>query len=440
MVCIAVLAAVVAHADSGYKVGVGSVVITPEKNIWLAGYASRKAPAEGKEHDLYAKALALEDPAGVRAVLVTTDLVAVSSTLAHAVADRVQQAYNVPRERFLITASHTHSGPVTNDRLYDMYGLDDAQAALISEYTATLPDRILKAVETAIASLEPCTLHWGHGEAGFAKNRRAFVLGGMANAFNPIGPVDHDVPVLLARNADGKPKAVLFGYACHNTTLSWQFYCGDYAGFAQTYLEQALPGATALFVSGCGADQNPLPRGTVEHAKQYGGELCGAVLKAVGSTMKPVTGALRAAYKEIPLALSAPPSREDVEKQLQDQNVYIQRRAKRLLKQFDENGALDTTYPYPVQVWQFGNELQMTALGGEVVVDYALLIKYELGHDNQFVIGYANDVCAYIPSLRVLREGGYEGAESMIYYGFHGPWAPQVQDDIMKAVHELTAR
>ena len=82
----------------------------------------------------------------------------------------------------------------------------------------------------------------------------------------------------------------------------------------------------------------------------------------------------------------------------------------------------------------------MTALGGEVTVDYSLLIKYELGRDNQFVIGYANDVCAYIPSLRVLKEGGYEGAEAMIYYGFYGPWAPQVQDDIMKTVHELTGR
>jgi hypothetical protein len=436
----AALSFLVAHADAGYKAGAGSVVITPEKNIWMAGYAARKGPAEGKEHDLFAKAFAIEDPNGARAVVVTTDLVAVSSTLTHAVFDRVQAKYAIPRERFMMTASHTHSGPVTNDRLYDMYGLDDAQSALIAEYTATLPDKILGAVDAAITSLEPCTLHWGIGEAGFAKNRRAFVLGGMNNAFNPIGPVDHDVPVLLARKADGKPKAVLFGYACHNTTLSWQMFCGDYAGFAQAYLEQALPGTTALFVSGCGADQNPLPRGTVEHAKQYGGELSGAVLHVVGGVMKPVTSPIKTSYKEIPLGLSPAPSREEVEKQLQDQNVYIQRRAKRMLKTFDEKGALDTTYPYPVQVWRFGNDLQMTALGGEVVVDYSLLIKYELGKDNQFVIGYANDVCAYIPSLRVLREGGYEGAESMIYYGFHGPWAPQVQDDIMKTVHELTGR
>jgi len=437
---LALCAIVAAHADGGYKVGAGTAVITPEQNIWMAGYAARKAPAEGKEHDLFAKALALEDPTGARAIVVTTDLVAVSSKLTRAVFERVQQAYSIPRERFMMTASHTHSGPVTNDRLYDMYGLDDANAALVAEYTASLPDKIMKAIEGAIASLEPCTLQWGHGTAGFARNRRGYSVDGVQNSLNPIGPVDHDVPVLLARNADGRPKAVLFGYACHNTTLSWQRFCGDYAGFAQANVEHALPGATALFVSGCGADQNPIPRGTVEYAKQYGGELCGAVLSVLSGAPKSVTAPLKASFKEIPLALSAPPAREDVEKQLQDPNVYVQRRAKRLLKEFDEKGAFDTSYPYPVQVWQFGDELQMTALGGEVVVDYALLIKHDLGADNQFVIGYANDVCAYIPSLRILREGGYEGADSMIYYGFYGPWGPRVQDDIMKTVHELTGR
>ncbi|MCL4691563.1 MAG: hypothetical protein KJ060_03525, partial [Candidatus Hydrogenedentes bacterium] len=119
-------------------------------------------------------------------------------------------------------------------------------------------------------------------------------------------------------------------------------------------------------------------------------------------------------------------------------NVYIQRRAKGLLRKFDAKGALDTTYPYPVQVWKLGDTLQFTVLGGEATVDYSLRLKYELGREKQFVIAYANDVCSYIPSLRVLREGGYEGESSMIYYGFYGPWAPPIEEDIVAAVHELT--
>ena len=72
-----------------------------------------------------------------------------------------------------------------------------------------------------------------------------------------------------------------------------------------------------------------------------------------------------------------------------------------------------------------------------MVVDYSLRLKHELGRERTWVIAYANDVCAYMPSLRVLREGGYEGAESMIYYGHHGPWAPTIEENIMRTVHEL---
>lgn len=431
------LAAVPARAE-GFKVGVGRSVITPAKDMWMAGYASRTEPSQGKIHDLYAKALAIEDDTGGKAVIVTTDLIGLPSNISQEVAALVNQRFSIPRERLMLTASHTHSGPVVRDNLFDMYGLSEDQWKLVEAYTAALPGLMVAAVEQALNSLEPCALQWGIGEAGFAKNRRKYTVGGVTNDFNPIGPVDHDVPVLAARRADGSLKAVLFGYACHNTTLSFQQFCGDYAGFSQANLEERLPGTTALFVAGCGGDQNPLPRRTIELAQQYGDELAKAVEAVVNGTLSDVRGPLRAAYKEIPLELSTPPTREQLEQQLQSQDVYVQRRAKRLLATLDEKGALDTTYPYPVQVWQFADTLQMTVLGGEATVDYSLRLKYELGRDRQFVIAYANDVCAYIPSLRVLREGGYEGESSMIYYGFYGPWAPSVEEDIIAAVHELS--
>ncbi len=422
------------------KVGAGRCVITPEQDMWMSGYASRSEPSQGKIHDLWAKALVIEYEAGTRAVIVTTDLIGLPANIAHVVAAHLEEKYGIPRERVMLTASHTHSGPVLRDNLFDMYGLAEDQWQLVEAYTAKLPELIGTAVEQGVNDLEPGALQWGVGEAGFAKNRRKYTIDGVINDFNPIGPVDHDVPVLAARSTDGSLKAVLFGYACHNTVLSSQQWCGDYAGFAQAYLEEQLPGTTALFVAGCGGDQNPLPRRQVELAEQYGAELGKAVETVLDGSMSRVEGPLRAGYKEIPLVLSEPPTREQVEKQLGDPNIYIQRRAKGLLREFDEKGALDTTYPYPVQVWQFADTLQMTVLGGEAVVDYSLRLKYELGRVRQFVIAYANDVCAYIPSLRVLREGGYEGDTSMIYYGFYGPWAPTVEEDVIAAVRELSRK
>jgi hypothetical protein len=428
-----------AFPDGAIKVGAGRCVITPEHNMWMAGYAARKAPSEGKVHDLWAKALAFEDESGARSVVLTTDLVGIPAALAHNTAALVQTRLGIPRERLMITSSHTHCGPVTRDILYDMYGLDEAQARLVADYTSGLPEKFVKAVQEAIDALEPCTLSYGIGEAGFGKNRRQYTIDGIANGLNPIGPVDHDVPALVARRADGSVKAVLFGYACHNTTLSFQQFCGDYAGFAQIDVEAALPGAVGLFVSGCGADQNPLPRGKVEQAMQYGRELAGAVLGVVNRKGIAVRGPLRCEYREIPLALSPPPTREQVEARAKSENVYEQRLAQRLLRAMDEKGALETTYPYPIQVWKFGDTLQLTALAGEVVVDYSHRLKYELGRERQFIIAYANDVCAYIPSLRILKEGGYEGAGAMVYYGFYGPWAPTVEEDIVKTVLEMSS-
>lgn len=434
---IGLLSALSVRGAGEMKAGVGRVVITPKQDMWLAGYAARTKPSEGKIHDLYAKALALEDETGARTVLVTSDLIGVPASLVNYTAKLAREKFQLPRERLMVTVSHTHSGPVLHDRLQHMYGLDEIQTRLLMEYSETLPDLFIKAIENALNDLQPCRVEWGVGRAGFAVNRRQYTLAGMINAANPIGPVDHDVPVLKISRKDGSTKAVVHGYACHNTTLNLQKFSGDYAGFSQAYLEERLPGAVALFVCGCGGDANPLPRGTVELAQKYGTELAEAVLAAVKQPLTQLNGPIRVAFKEVPLALSTPPSRAEVEKQLQDTNVYIQRRAKVLLKTLDEKGELPTTYPYPVQAWQFAGGMQMIALGGEVVVDYSLRLKYELGRERTWVIAYANDVCAYIPSLRVLREGGYEGADSMIYYGHHGPWTPTIEEDILRTVREL---
>jgi neutral ceramidase len=420
------------------KVGAGRTVITPDGPIWMAGYAGRKAPSEGKIHDLYAKALVFENPDGLRSVVVTTDLLGIPANVARRCVELAKEKFGIPRERLMLTSSHTHCGPVVRTMLIDMYALDEANGAKVSAYTDALPELLMQAIASAVGDLQPCSLEWGVGTAGFAKNRRAYSLGGVDNAFNPIGPVDHDVPVLIVKRKDASLKATLFGYACHNTTLSFQQLCGDYAGFAQAAIESKMPNVTALFVSGCGADQNPLPRGSIEQAQQYGQELGDAVLAVVNGQTSPVNGPLLCAFEEIPLKLSAPPSREDIQKQIESGDIYVQRRAKKLMQTLDEKGALETSYPYPVQVWQFSDTLQLSALAGEVVVDYSLLLKYEYGRDKQFVIAYANDVMAYIPSLRVLREGGYEGETAMIYYGLYGPWAPTVEQDVLASVRRLT--
>ncbi|MGB9605254.1 MAG: hypothetical protein ACPL88_05160, partial [Bryobacteraceae bacterium] len=237
-----------------------------------------------------------------------------------------------------------------------------------------------------------------------------------------------------------KLRAVLFGYACHPTVLADYVINGDYAGFAQQALESEYPGATAIFVLNTAADANPLPRRSVELARIYGRILAAAVREVLNGKMKPVEGPLRAALEYVDLPFQDPPSREQLTAALQDRDAMHRRWARLMLETLDREGCLPASYPCPVQVWQFRPSLTIIVLAGEVVVDYALRFKSQFGWDDTWVVGYSNDVFAYIPSLRVLREGGYEGGGAMIAYGQPAPFRESVEEIIAAKVQELVSR
>ncbi|HUR54680.1 MAG TPA: neutral/alkaline non-lysosomal ceramidase N-terminal domain-containing protein, partial [Gemmataceae bacterium] len=282
--------AVASPAFGQYKAGVASKVITPEQPMWMAGYASRTKPAEGKVHDLFAKALVMQDAAGKRLVLVTTDLIGIPRTLGDEVAAAVEKKHGIKRDELMLTSSHTHCGPVLRENLIDMYPLTPGEAEKITAYSKRLVGDLVDVIGAALKAVEPASLSFASGSALFAMNRREPSGKGILNGKNPAGPVDHSVPVLVVSAADGKHRAVVFGYACHNTTLSFFKWCGDYAGFAQLEVEKAFPGATAMFWTGCGADVNPQPRGTQELCEKHGKELGDAVVAATKGARKPITG------------------------------------------------------------------------------------------------------------------------------------------------------
>ncbi|MBV9125751.1 MAG: neutral/alkaline non-lysosomal ceramidase N-terminal domain-containing protein [Planctomycetes bacterium] len=427
-------------AESGnFKAGVAARVITPPEGLWMAGYAHRNKPAEGKVHDLFVKALALEDPAGARLVLVTSDLIGLPRELSESVAAEVHRRTGLPRDRLLLTASHTHCGPVLRGSLLDMYDLTPDQEKKIAAYTVQLQTRMVETVVAALADLKPARLAMGAGTASFAINRRQQTPKGVIIGENPKGPVDRSVPVLRVQTPEGRLRAVVFGYACHNTTLDFYQWCGDYAGFAQAFIEEKHPGALALFWIGCGADANPTPRGPLEVCRQHGRELAAAVEEVLQRPLTPVHGPTAARYALLSLPLDRVPTREQLQADLSSGERAVPHRAARLLKILDAGGKIADHYPsYPVQVWRFGHDLLWIALGGEVVVDYDLRLKKELHNEpTVWITAYANDVMAYIPSVRVLQEGGYEADTSMVYYGMPARWAPAIEEKIVGKVHDL---
>jgi len=431
-----------APAPYPWKAGAASVKITPEKSMWMAGYASRTKPSEGVELDLFAKALALEDADAHRVVFVTMDLIGIPQKLRKIVEEACAQKFQLPPANLVLNASHTHSGPEFRVETSLYLEIMDHDVSENAAYGAKLAQQLVSIVGEALGKLAPAKVNYTHARCGFAMNRRLPVRLGFNNSPYPDGPVDHDVPVLEVTGPDGKElRAVMFGYACHNTTLALQKFNGDYAGYAQRNLEAAHPGAVALFMNGCSGDQNPYPRGTVELAETHGKTLATAVEASLTVVQKRAAqGPLKAAFERIDLEFGKPPTKEDLEAELKSTNKWAVAHAKRQLDILAKEGRLEQSYPYPVQVIHLGGDIAMVALGGEVVIDYALRIKRELGKPVVWMAGYSNDVMGYIPSVRVLKEGGYEGGGAMLYTAHPGPWSDKVEDTIMGAVMRLEGK
>jgi hypothetical protein len=422
------------------QVGVGRIRITPEKPIYLSGYASRKKPSEGVKQEIWAKALAFADKKSGKFVVVTTDLIGMSRPLSERVGAEVEKKYGLRRAQLMINSSHTHSGPTVRDNLETMFDLTPEQKQAIVEYGNGLVGKLVDVVGAALGDLQAAEVSIGHGTGTFAMNRRLAVNGEIKNSLNPGGPVDQDVPVLRITTPGGKLRAVLFGYACHNTTLGGDLFLvhGDYAGVAQAEIEAANPGTTALFLLLCGGDANPQPRGTYELVEKHGKSLAAEVMRVLGGSMKTVGGPLRWGLQMTELAF-APHTRAQFEAELKGTNWYKQRRAEAMLRAYDA-GRPVTTIPYPVQALRFGKGLTLVGMGGEVVVDYALRVKKEFASEDTIVAGYTNDVMSYIVSKRVLKEGGYEPVDSHIYYGNPGPYTEEVEETVMGAVRKALGK
>ncbi|MBI3860833.1 MAG: neutral/alkaline non-lysosomal ceramidase N-terminal domain-containing protein [Planctomycetia bacterium] len=430
-------------ASTGWKAGTAKALITPEKSVWLAGYGTKRPP-DGKLHDLWMKALALEDRSGRRAVLVTSDFQGVPKGMSDPAFAQIREKYGLSREQVMITFSHNHCGPRLGDDLVDYYPVEAEQVALVAEYTEQMVTRLVAMVGEALSKLAPATLQIGEGRATFAVNRRnnreADVPSLIEKGTPLVGPVDHSVPVLTVTDAGGKVIVILFGYACHPTTLSFLTWCGDYPGFAQLEIEQNHPGALAMFVNTCGGDQNPLPRRSVELCQRYGHLLAVGVEEALKQPLKPVAAGLRTAFEYVDLPYLNVVTREELEAFTKDGNAIKARWATRLLKQLDAGEKFAPAYPYPVHAWRLGQELLMIGQGAETVVDYALRFKSEFG-PGTWVLGYADDMISYIPSRRVWDEGGYEGGSNLYEYGRPAlRWAGDVEDRIAASVHKLVKR
>jgi neutral ceramidase len=428
-------------AQETMSVGVAQIDITPPEPIRLTGYGNRTTPSERVEQRLRAKALAFGSDSSQPAVLITADLIGISERLADEVARRLQKA-GIERPQLAISTTHTHTGPALAGTLPFIFStpLTPEQELVINRYSAELVNNLERVALDALANRQAARVAWGQGTAVFAANRRVLKDGKWTGfGIAPEGAVDHDLPVLTIRAVDGSLRAVLVSYACHATTLEGKenFVHGDWPGVAQELIERQHPGAIALVSIGTGADANPNPRGGgLPDVERHAREVAGEVERVIAGPMKRIAASPVGRWRVVDLPLAAARSRVQWEEQAKQKGatgIYAQSIVQRL----ERGEPLETSVRYPVQTWTFATDLAMTFLGGEVVADYGLRLKRELDASRLWINAYSNDVACYVPSKRMIPEGGYEVLGSMVYYGHPAPFDEGTEDLVVRTVKDL---
>jgi neutral ceramidase len=423
-----------------WKVGLAQTVITPAQPVLMAGYAGRTKPFEKVAGELYVKAMVLEDFDGRRGVLVTSDLLGFPADVTEPICERLQKQSGLKREDIMFNSSHTHAGPQLSLKPLAKDAPASGEAFRTVEYTRQLQDKVVEVVGEALRTMQPARLSWGGGVIDFAMNRREFTPNGVILGVNPRGLTDRGVPVLRVDGADGKPRAILFGTAVHGTTLGPDNLeiCGDFAGFAQAAVGERYPKAQVMYMLGCAGDDNPYPRGTMELARQHGKALAAEVCRVLDTKLRPLGGPLAIAFDKADLPLEGPLSHEQVQKLAGDKRSPKNFAAVELLAMLDRGEKLPSHYRCPFTVWQFGKDMTLVGLPGEVVVDYVPLLEKALGPNQLWIAAYCNDVFGYLPSARVLGEGGYETRG--LYSGSAGFFAKEAEEVAVQKVRELAKK
>ena len=422
---------------STVSVGVAKVDVTPKVPVLLAGYGGRTTEHQGVDTPLWARALVIGDEK--RVAVVALDNCGVPQAVTDSLAKRLAK-HGISSERLVVAATHTHNAPTLVGYAPVVWAgrTTPDQDQRVAEYTEFVIDKMEESVLAALDRRKQMQLEWGQGRATFGGNRRVIRDGKWAGfGFQRNAPVDHSMPVLAARDLSGKVRAVWANYACHCTTVgSRNRIGGDWAGFANEWLEKEFGGAVSLMTIGCGADVGPQPSGSLQTAEEHGRSIATEVKRLLTDETISLGGVPSVVSRRMQLPLAKPKPREHWQAQLKS-GGFDHHLAKAMLAKLDVQGSIPKEVNYPLSVWRFGDDLAMVFLAGEVVVDYAVRLKRELDWSRLWINAWANDMPGYIPSQRVLAEGGYEADFSQVYYEQPGRYDPGVEDKLIQAVHEL---
>lgn len=419
------------------NVGVAKVDVTPETPVVLAGYGGRTRPFEGIDTRLWARAIVIAGDHPV--ALVVLDSCGITGEITRRVRELVAKKSS-QKLKVSVATTHTHNAPALTGYAPIVWQgrLTPEQQKNSDAYTQLVIQKMAEAILTAERNLEPMKLAWGQGKVTFGGNRRIIREGKWQGfGFQIDAPVDHSLPLLVATDKQGTVRALWANYACHCTTVgSSNRVGGDWAGFANQEMEKRFPSAVSLMSIGCAADVGPQPSGNLDIAREHGLAIAREVQNVVQhQKLKRLNGRLTVSTKRLSLPLEKPEPKSHWEAQAKTRG-FPKELAIKLLNDLQVNGQIADSVEYPITTWKFADQLAIVLMPGEVVVDYAVRLKKELDWERLWITGWANRMPGYIPSRKVLMQGGYEADFSQVYYGHPSRYRPEIEDRIVNGIRQ----
>ena len=395
------------------KAGTAKAIISPKTTLPMTRRSGQILPDPAKTyHPLYARVLVIND-GEKRFVVITHDLSSLTYTTG-LLRQRCERELGIDANHLAPIATHNHLAPLLRLEANRPYG-------------EWLAQRIFDLIKEAMTNEQQARIYFGRGQSYFARNQEW------------RAPADHEVQLLKVEN-EGGPLAFLFNYACHPSGWAVATYGPDYAGFATTEVEQQIPGVTAMFGQGCGADQFFItPKGCddpLEAIQRRGKELAEEVLRISAGPMQEVTGSLSSRLEVLQLPLAPPISEEEALKRARE--IDHEKWIDSVLEHYRSKKPFPTTYPEEVIVARIGS-LAFIAMQGEVCSPIGARIKDILGEAMPVMLfAYMGEKEIYIPSREIIRVKSYQ-ADVVQYMGGSGGgspcgWAPEVEDEMVKGV------
>lgn len=397
--------------------GKNKLDITPERPVFLAGFAHRKQRTIRIERNLYVKTFVIQKD--TRDILfIIADLIWWDEEFVRDLLDIIAVEYSIPSEQVCFHATHNHSGPQTTSKFSKQLG------ELSKNYLLYLKNRVLTSIEIAMNDMEEVSMKIGKGTSELGVYRRKKEDGKIEMKPNTNIQVDNDLTVTSFINTNNKMKAVWIHYSCHPTTTDANIISTEFVGVCCENIEEYYSNATVAFLQGFCGDVRPnlvkedeFYRGQIKDMKKIGNLFTSDVIEVMKeSEVASLKGATVCKKQEVSLIFNNDNLSRFVPESLAHEWPTMVKN--NLIK----------GYTLIFQYIHLSKDISFLTCNAELVQAYGFYVK-EI-NNNLLPLGYSNGMIGYIPTAEQLMEGGYESFDSAFYFGYPSIVDKDMEDEI----------